>query len=95
MRISLNSEEWRQCKLWKCANVDDMIGCGWHNDVDDMTIIAETGRDLQQTMERLDKQLKTVYMKINMEKIKTMIIVINKKKHNIGINGNQLERVKV
>jgi uncharacterized protein YukE len=60
---------------------------------DDLIILGETEKQLQENINNLNEGLKTLNMKINKQKTKTMIIGQQSKKHNIQIDDEALEQV--
>lgn len=61
---------------------------------DDLIIIGETEKQLQNNINVFNQELKKKNMKINIQKTKTMVIGNLEEKHSIEIDGKYLEQVK-
>lgn len=57
-------------------------------------VFGNTEETLQENVDELIKQLKYLNMECNTEKMKTMILVNEIAKHNVKIEGQDIERVK-
>ena len=61
---------------------------------DDLIIIGETEKQLQNNIKVFNEELRKKNMKINIQKTKTMVIGNSEEKHSIELDGKYLEQVK-
>lgn len=61
---------------------------------DDLIIIGETEKQLQNNIQVFNEELRKKNMKINIQKTKTMVIGNSEEKHSIELDGKYLEQVK-
>lgn len=58
-----------------------------------MLIIADSQRNLQENLECLYRKLKSINLRINVNKTKRMIISARDKRHDMSIEGQNIEQL--